>query len=491
MIDNLLVAKQTILMRLKLVPALFLLINAGPALAQSKPSTEALIATIENGLGPPVALTGRPAAQQTLLAEMRKYHVPAVSVAVIHDGKVAWAKGYGQLSENGDPVTTTTLFQAASLSKSLTAMAALRLVEDGKLSLDTPAATQLTSWSLPKNAYASEHPVTLRGLLSHTAGINVHGFGGYAAGAPLPTLTQILNGAKPANSAAVIVEAIPGSKFSYSGGGYTIAQQMMIAASGKPYAQLLKTLVLDPVGMTDSTFEQPLPAALASRVARPVDDNGKPIAGGPHVYPELAAAGLWTTPTDLAKWLLEMQLSLRQSGSVLSPAMTRQMLTPVMDGYGLGVDTTKTAGAPAFTHTGGNEGYRAIYFAYENGDGAVILTNGSNGGQVFRKLMRSIANAYQWPDFKTIVRTEVALAPAALTQYVGKFDAKELGAIEIRLHDERLEIKTHEPFTLLLAASPTAFFTVDHTMAIDVVFDSADKGKLSVAGQDFVINREK
>lgn len=485
-------------MRLKLspLPFLFLFLNASPALAQSDPSTEALIRAIETGLGSPVEVAGRPATHQTLLATMHKYQVPAVSVAVIHDGKVAWAKGYGRLPENGALVNSETLFQAASLSKSFAAMAALRLVEDGMLSLDAPVGPQLKSWALPANAFTSEHPVTLRGLLSHTAGINVHGFSGYAAGAALPTLLQVLNGEKPANSDAVVVEALPGTKFSYSGGGFMIAQQMMFDATGKSYPQLMKTLLLDPIGMTHSTFEQPLPAKLVINVALPVDDKGKPIAGGAHVYPEMAAAGLWTTPTDLAKWMLEVQQSLneqssKQSHHVLSPAMTRQMLTPVLDTYALGVDTTRTAGAPAFTHTGGNEGYRAIYFAYENGDGAVILTNGSNGASVFRKLMRSIANAYHWPDFKTIKRTELVLAPAALKQYVGKFDAKDFGPIEIRLQDGRLEMKTDEPFTPLLAASATAFFTVDHSVAVEVVFESADKGKLSVGGQDFVFNREK
>lgn len=474
-------------MRLPLLPLLFLFAHHGLAQAQT---TDELIRAVESGLGPPVALAGQPVSGLDLRAQMAKYQVPAVSVAVIRNGKIAWARGYGRQSENGAPVDSRTLFQAASLSKSLTGMAALRLVQDGVLSLDAPVGTALKSWSLPGNRFTAQQAVTLRGLLSHTAGVTGHGFYGYAAGAVVPSLVQVLDGAAPANSPPVVVDAVPGSRFRYSGGGYTIAQQMMLDATGKTYPALMKTLVLDPIGMRHSTFEQPLPPALRARVALPVDADGKPVEGGPHVYPEMAAAGLWTTPSDLALWVIEVQRSLRHaSNRVLDAAMARQLLAPVLDGYALGVDTSRTGGRAALTHGGGNVGYRARYFAYENGDGAVIMTNGENGDRVLRQLMRSIANAYGWADFRTIERRAVTLAPAQQLPYAGVFEVKELGRIEIRLRNGGLEVRTDEPFLPLLAAGPGNFFTVEHAKPLEIRFDSAHRGSVSYSGESFAFSR--
>jgi CubicO group peptidase (beta-lactamase class C family) len=257
-------------------------------------------------------------------------------------------------------------FQAASITKSVTAMAALHLVEQGKLSLDAPIQTELTSWILPQNGFSAQHPVTLSGLLSNTAGTSVHGFDGYATGEPIPTLKQILNGAKPSNSAPIVVETAPGSEFHYSGGGFTIVQQAMIDATSKPFPEIMKTIVLDPIGMHSSTYQQPIDPAWLANVAFPVDD-GKPIPGGPHTYPEMAAAGRWTTPSDLARWIIEMQDSIvGKANHVLSAAMTRTLLTRVKNlpdspdvAYGLGVSVLTIGGKPSFTHGGANAGYGA------------------------------------------------------------------------------------------------------------------------------------
>ncbi len=293
-------------------------------------ATQGRIHAVENGFESSSSSGQRPEPRD-LLTEMKRLNVPAVSIAVVHEGKIEWAKGNGLTRVGGIAVNPNTMFQAASISKSITAMAALHLIEQGKLSLDTPIQTELNSWTLRQNRFTEQHPVTLRELLANTAGISVDGFDGYAAGQPIPTLTQILNGTKPANSAPIVVEVVPGSEFRYSGGGFTIVQEMMIDATSKPFPQIMKAIVLDPIGMRSSTYQQPIDPESLIKVAFPVDAHAKPIPGGPHIYPEMAAAGLWTTPSDLARWIIEMQNSLLgKANHVLSFEMTRTMLTKVI-----------------------------------------------------------------------------------------------------------------------------------------------------------------
>jgi CubicO group peptidase (beta-lactamase class C family) len=448
------------------------------ALAQSASTTttQLHIHAIEAGLGPPITISGRPPEHRDILAEMQRLHVPAVSVAVIHNGELEWAKGYGVQSDGSAPVTPDTTFQAASISKSLTAMAALKLVAQGKLSLDAPIQTELKSWALPQTSFTAQMPITLRELLSHTAGVSVHGFAGYAADKPVPTLIQVLNGVKPANSAPILVEDTPGKKFSYSGGGFTIVQQMMIDQTGKPFPEIMKTLVLDPIGMRSSAYQQPLDSKGLNKVAMPVDDQGKPILGGPHTYPELAAAGLWTTPSDLARWVIEMQRSLAgHANHVLSAEMIRSMLTPVKDGYGLGVGIQTTNGKTSFSHLGGNEGYRCIYFAYENGEGAVIMTNSDNGGALDTELMGSIAREYGWPDYVPQQRTLVSVPRAEQRQFTGRFQIKNGPPIEIREAKASLQLSIggDEPRQLFTSSSQS-FFLMDDVMQLS--FDSPNHG---------------
>ncbi|WP_157178212.1 serine hydrolase domain-containing protein [Terriglobus roseus] len=457
-------------------PALALLAFALVYTALPAQSTQSHIRAVESGLGPVVTIVGRPVDHREILAEMQRLHVPAVSIAVIHGGKIEWAKGYGTQSESGAPVTTGTLFQAASLSKSLTSMAALRLVEQRKLSLDAPVETELKSWILPQTSFAAQSPVTLRKLLSHTAGTTVHGFRGYAAGEPVPTLTQVLNGTKPANSDPVVVAEVPGTHYSYSGGGYSIVQQMMIDQSGKAFPQLMKESVLGPVGMSSSTFQQPLDPAKRNKVAMPVDSQGKPIPGGPHTYPEMAAAGLWTTPSDVARWVIELQRSLTgKANHVISAEMARTMLTPIKEGYGLGVGAESPSHKPAMSHGGGNEGYRCIYFAYQDGDGAVIMTNSENGGALYGELLGSIARVYGWPDYRPQERTLATVPLAQQLQFTGNFQIKDGPAMAITPAKDSLQLSMYGSApNSLFPSSPASFFVTDDIMQL--TFDGPDHG---------------
>lgn len=444
---------------------------------------------VETGLLSPVRVTNRPVERMDLQTEMQNHQVPAVSIAVIHDGHLEWAKAYGVLSPGGAGATTETLFQAASISKSVTTMAALQLVEAGKLALDAPIGSELKTWTLPPGKASESNPVTLRKLLSHTAGTNVHGFAGYGAGSAVPTLTQVLEGVKPANSPAVVVDQVPGESFRYSGGGFCVVQRAILDATGVSFPAFLDHTVLKPLGMSHSTFEQPLPPTLRSHAALPVDGQGKPIAGGPHIYPEMAAAGLWTTPTDLAKWLIEMQKSLvGDANHVLSPAMTRTMLTPVRGRYGLGVEVSSVEGVLRFSHGGSNAGYRAQYFADSLGNGVVIMTSSDGGGILIGELLRGLAAEYGWSGFGQTERTAADIPFADQRAYLGTFASSDGFRFTVSDGADRLLIRfsdgTVGPF---LPSGEQSFFAVRSTL--QARFDSPGGGELIFGPDDRVAFR--
>jgi CubicO group peptidase (beta-lactamase class C family) len=335
-------------------------------------------------------------------AVMQKRHITGLSMAVIQDGKIIKAKGYGLADKGGSlAVTTTTLFQAGSVSKSVAALGALHLVEQGKLALDTDVNATLQTWKVPENEFTKTKKVTLRRLLSHSAGLTVHGFPGYALDQPLPTLVQVLDGAKPANTAPIRVDIEPGSKLRYSGGGYTVMQQMIIDVTGKPFPRFMQEGVLTPLGMADSTYAQPLPKHKAADTATGYYGNGEAVKGRWHVYPEMAAAGLWTTASDLARFAIGIQHSLAgESNPVISQSMTRQMLTDQGESDGLGVFLQGTGETLRFTHNGRDEGFDAVMVAYASrGQGAVILINTNDDSGALARVLDAIAHEYHWPDF--------------------------------------------------------------------------------------------
>jgi CubicO group peptidase (beta-lactamase class C family) len=327
---------------------------------------------------------------------MAHYKVPDVSVAVVRHGSLAWAKGYG-VTQVGTkkPVTKETLFQAASISKPVTAMAAMRLVQEGKLSLDEDVNRRLKSWKVPESVASNGKSVTLRLLLSHAAGLNVHGFGGYASGKAVPTLLQVLDGKPPANSTAIRVQKEPGSEFQYSGGGYCIVQQLIMDVTGMSFPQAMHALVFEPIEMLSSTFEQPIPDALESKAASGHAANGSMIAGGCHIYPEKAAAGLWSTSADLARFGMELsQSAAGKSQRVLTTKSAQEMLARQHGGYALGVSLRNRF----FAHDGSNAGYRCtMLFHRDSGDGIVVMTGSDQGGRLMTEIRQSVAKVYSWP----------------------------------------------------------------------------------------------
>jgi CubicO group peptidase (beta-lactamase class C family) len=416
--------------RTTLLASITLLALAGCARPLPEPAAplsehEARIERIERGLLTQNVVEGDPSPGRTIEERMRFYDTPGVSVAVIHDGRLVWARGYGVVEAGGtQPVDTATLFQAASISKPVAAIGALRLVEQGRLSLDDDANGWLRSWKVPENGLTESEKVTLRRLLSHSAGLTVHGFRGYAAGEPVPALVQLLDGEKPANSAAVRVDLLPGSRWRYSGGGTSVAQLMMEDVSGESFPALMQRLVLGPAGMVHSTYEQPLPAARAARAATGHRGDGSPVAGRWHTYPEMAAAGLWTTPSDLARLGLEVQRAARgEPSAILSRQMTHEMLTRQSGEYGIGFGVEQRDGGDVvFSHGGANEGFRAFFFAARDGGyGAAVMTNGDDGSALGMEILRGIAREYGWPVFQPTVKQTVSVDPAVYAELAGSY----------------------------------------------------------------------
>jgi CubicO group peptidase (beta-lactamase class C family) len=347
---------------------------------------------------------------------MEAYKVPGMSVAIIDNFRIAATRVYGVTEAGGaTPVTPRTLFQAGSISKPIAAVGALLLAQQGKLSLDEDVNRKLKSWKVPENEFTKTQKVTLRRLLSHSAGLTVHFFPGYAVGETLPTLPQILNGEKPANTAPVRVDLVPGARWRYSGGGALVAQQLMIDVTGKPFPRLMREMVFDKLGLDDSTYEQPLPQSRAGSAASGTYESGEAVPGKWHVYPEMAAAGLWTTPSDLAKLAIEVALSKRgKSNRVLSATMAREMLNVQMprveelalgneqhrDRMGLGFFLGDETRADLFGHIGSDEGFQAMLMMFgDTGQGAAIMCNSDYGILLGDFVLDQIAREYGWKGY--------------------------------------------------------------------------------------------
>jgi len=334
-------------------------------------------------------------------AQMRDHRIPGLSLAVVSKGAIVREGGFGTTGSTAPAaVTPVTPFQSASISKAVAALGALRLVEAGKLQLDTNVNRTLRTWQVPDNEFTRDSKVTLRGILSNSSGLGVPSFPGYAAGASVPTLLQVLDGKAPANTAAVRVEYVPRSEWRYSGGGHAVLQQLMSDASGQPFERLMHDLVLAPLEMKHSSFEQTLPAALPAPAAGHVD--GQPLPNGRHTYPELAAAGLWTTAPDLARFAIGLQQAFAgRPDSLISQQMTKEMMSRQIRSEGLGLFVMGTdTRAPSLWYAGRNRGFDAfLWFAPGSGDGIVLMINANDNDETLKKIARSIAARYQMTGF--------------------------------------------------------------------------------------------
>jgi CubicO group peptidase (beta-lactamase class C family) len=447
----------------------------------AKPETQEL----ENGLLPPVLIKGEPAWR--LIDRMKHHNVPGVSIAVIKDSKLHWTKGYGIKDVTTmEPVTEITLFQAASISKPVTAMAVLRKVQEGKLKLDEKVNDVMVTWKLPESQLTKQIPLTIKHLLTHSGGVTVHGFRGYASSEPIPTLVQVLDGEKPANSEAIRVNMVPGFMFRYSGGGYCILQQLLMDTEKQPFPIIMEDTVLKPLGMTHSTYLQPLPEDWQKCAASGHRPPGFRVSGKWHVYPEMAAAGLWTSSRDLAQFAVELQLSLKnKSNKVLSQKTTQQMMTPHIGGImGLGLLIYKPGkNAVYFRHSGGNEGYRCYLIAHkDNGYGAVVMTNSDNGEPLYNEIVRGIANIYQWEDYLPEPHELVKISPEKLKPLTGKYSVDSDHILTITWENNQLNAQvTSAEKAEIFPISETKFVRKDESVTYEFVSDAKTGEILKIA----------
>lgn len=405
------------------IPILIVLLLCLTSCGRSPESDlESRIRRVEGGLL--IEQSDPPWNRVSLAERMAHHHVPGVSIAVINGDRIEWARGYGFLKAGkNDPVTPETLFQTASPAKIIVAVAALHHVERGLLDLDGDVNRRLVSWHVPENRFTAREKVTLRRLLSHSAGITVGGFRGYARGEAVPSFKQVLDGEPPANSAPIRVDIEPGSRHRYSGGGYLIVKQLLEDVTGRRFPEIMRDTVLEPWGMAASTFETPLPENRWANAARGHRSNGRVIRGGWHTYPEMGSgAAMWSTPSDLARFAIRVMRAYNgRPDPVFSPEMARQMLTPQIADRGLGPSVLDDGGDRFyFLHPGANDGYKSLLVAYpKRGQGVVIMCNGDNGEALRQEILNSVSVEYGLIADRTGLYAGIAAALVVVIAFVG------------------------------------------------------------------------
>ncbi len=449
------------------------------ASAQNSDSIE--IKKVESNIIPVLQITGEPS--QTLIERMKYYHVQGLSIAVIKDFKLLWAKGYGWADESLKvPVTTKTLFQAASISKSFNALGVLKLVQDNKLDLDADINNYLKTWKFPYDSLSKGKKITIKNLLSHTGGLTVHGFDGYARNDSLPTLKQIMDGEKPANSPPVRSMYEPGIKHEYSGGGTTISQMIVTDITRESYANYMNQHVLLPLGMTQSTFAQPPIGIDTVLLSSGYDNDGKLIPGRYHIYPEEAPAGLWTNPTELSKFIIEMQLAYQgKSEKILNRKTTQLMLTPyINNGVGLGIFISDSDSTRYFSHSGSNLGFVSVYDgSFTGGNGVIVMANSDNGA-ILQEIVNTVAAVYGFKGLLfTSIKTITKVDTSVLKKYIGVYKASPDLTVTVILDGQQLyaQPKGQDKFAIF-PQSTNKFFT-KRAPLIEIEFISNNKGNVT------------
>jgi len=388
---------------------LFHCLTAATAQQSYSKAVNEQIARVENNLSGGTVIDGKP---YNLLERMKHYNVTGLSVAVIDNYQIVWAKGYGYADKKENRKTTAnTMFEPGSISKSLNAVGILQLAQEGKLNLYQDINQYLTSWRFPYDTVSKNKKITTAALLSHTAGVSVYGFPGYERDSAIPSITEILDGKYPANTPPVRSLTEPGNEFSYSGGGILISQQLLTDITKQPYEQFMYSNVLRPLGMTNSFYNQPPAADQQKNLATGYESNGSEVSGEYFIYPEKAAAGLWTTPTDISKYIIEMQLAYKgRSSKVLNQEMVGLHLTPYgNESSAMGTFLQDRNGEKYFFHDAGNKGFRGFYIAgLTNGKGVVLFVN-SEDGTILLELLNSVALVYDWEGFtKPATQTNIS-----------------------------------------------------------------------------------
>lgn len=442
--------------------------------AQTSKELQEEITKVESGLIPPVRFEGE--SSWDIVSRMKFYDVPGVSIAVIKNSKVIWSKTYGYADlESKTAVSANTLFQVASMSKPVSAYAALKEVELGRLDPEMDVNTYLISWKVPDNEWTKTKKVTLKNMLSHTAGFTVSGFPGYTIKYPIPTAVQVLNGEKPSNTPMVFVDKIPGANFRYSGGGYTVMQQMLVDIEQKDFTTIMREKVLLPLHMKNSTFAQPLPPSIAQFAATAYSADGKRVEGRYHIYPEQAAAGLWSTTEDYAKFVIDIQNTLSgKSNVIISKKTAEQFTSPFIESFiGLGIFLENYDGEMYVSHGGWNEGFSSSFIGSKtSGDGVVVLTN-TNKPLFINELVRSVALTYSWPNYMAPAHKILPLTQQDLNSYLGRYKYDQYGFIKVYKENGKLmAVQNLNDPTELIKVGENTFAMRDWNFKVSFVQDT-------------------
>ncbi|MEM6414287.1 MAG: serine hydrolase domain-containing protein [Pseudomonadota bacterium] len=398
---------------------------------------------------------------------MAHYGVPGVAVAIIKNGNVIHAAGYGVTNiETGATVTEDTVFSVGSVSKMGAAAASLRLVSRNKLSLDDSVNEQLKSWKIRNTDVADARNVTLRSLLSHTSGLSVHGFDDFLPGEPLPTVYETLDGTAPKSGGeAVDLLFVPGTSSKYSGGGTTVIQLLVSDVTGKSFAEAAEELVFKPLEMSRSTYANPLPEDYGN-IAYAHGSDGELVAKprGYHTFPEAAASGLWTSASDLARLIIAFQKSHAETNNNFLPnALARDVMTEVgWSDFGLGPMLIGTGTERRFFHSGFNDSYKAWWEGHLfSGNGLVVLTNGMRGFELIVEIRRAIADQMHWPFYREISVPGRQLGDVFSNRFVGTF---KLGSQQdLAVFSQRLRtVKAIEAITIESEENGLQMFLTDN-----------------------------
>ncbi len=336
---------------------------------------------------------------------LKIHNVAGISLAVLRDFHLAYAQCEGFINnESHEPIWPDTLFQAASVSKVVSAVLSMILCEKGKLNLDRPVNEYLKSWKLPENELTREKPVTIRLILSHFSGINVPSYRGFTKRNPIPTLKDVLNGSGACDGPAISVDKPVDEQFNYSTGAFAVLQTVLQDITNESFETLVQRELFQPLNMHRSFFAQPLSGHLNGNAACGHLADGELVDGNWFVYPTKAGSGIWTTPTDLARFALHLQKILSgNSSGLLQQKSLREMLSPYREpffGLGFALYNDKGPGL-LFGHTGNTEGYRSMFIAHaSSGCGAFILSNSNNADPVVREVINQIATSEGWKGFR-------------------------------------------------------------------------------------------
>ena len=444
---------------------------------------EERIGRITTNLRPKGVLPNQYGLPQNLFDRMTLEQIPGLSITVVNGGEIEWARGFG-VKEYGQPasVTTETLFEAASITKTIFTVALMKLVSEGVLDIDEDVNSYLKSWRVPKNG--NWQPiVTLRQILSHTAGLNIHGVAGYARGDTIPTLVQVLNGEPPSIQPPITVDGIPGLQNRYSTGGYAIAEQVVIDVVGCSVAELVHEIVLEPLQMVHSSMDEPLPSRLEKMMATGHTWGRQPIKGKFQAH-TLGVSRLRTTPSDLARLGIEFQRALQDKPTrVISNASAMQMLNPpIGNEWGLGLRVAGRDDSIRFWMTGSSFGFVAMWVFYRDvGKGAIVMNNFDWGDLFLYEVTRAIAREYAWPDYSDTLRPQdkspVEVSSEILNLYTGRYVTSDGKWFEVDAANGHLVLRPPQQHPLpLFAESATQFFTTAANFT--VTFDKAAMGEI-------------